>query len=265
VIDPVRSMWLFIGTTAVLLAPKFLGLVALLMNGAERRACGGAVRVVVGVLLETLVTGLLAPVMMVTQSATVVQTLLGHDSGWNAQRRDDGSIPLSVLVRRYWPHTAFGALLAAASYSVSPLLTLWMSPVLLGLLLAVPLTAITGAVGPGNALRRVGLLATPEERHEPDVLARARALMADHRDDPTNAIRHLLADRPLLAAHRAMLPPPRRPRLDPLDPALLVALAKIDEALSLDGAIASLSRRETAAVLLSDAGLARLAELALAE
>jgi membrane glycosyltransferase len=262
VVDPIRSMWLFIGTTAVLLAPKLLGLIALLMDGAERRACGGAVRMVIGVVLETLVTGLLAPVMMLTQSATVVQTLLGHDSGWNAQRRDDGSIPLSAIVRRYWPHTAVGVLLAAASYVVSPLLSLWMSPVLLGLVLAVPLVAITGAVGPGRVLRRLGLLATPEERHEPDVLARARTLMADHRGEPTNAIHHLLADRALLAAHRAMLPPPRRPRLDPLDPALLLALAKIDEALSLDGAIASLSRRETASVLLNDAGLARLAELA---
>ncbi len=262
VVDPVRSMWLFIGTTAVLLAPKLLGLIALLLNGPERREFGGATRIVAGVLIETLVTGLLAPVMMVTQSVTVLQTLAGHDSGWNAQRRDDGSIPLAALARRYWPHTAFGALLAAASYVVSPLLSLWMSPVLLGLLLAVPLTALTGAVAPGAVLRRAGLLATPEERHEPEVLARARALMADHRGDPTHAIRHLLADRALLAAHRAMLPPPRRPRLDPLDPALLLALAKIDEALSLDGAIASLSRRETASVLLNDQGLARLADLA---
>jgi membrane glycosyltransferase len=137
-----------------------------------------------------------------------------------------------------------------------------MSPVLLGLVLAIPLVALTGEVAPAAALRRAGLLATPEERHEPPVLARARALVVDYADDETQAIHRLLADRTLLAAHRAMLPPPRRPRVDPLDASLLLAVAKIDEALSLDGAVAALSRRETASVLLNDAGLARLAALA---
>jgi membrane glycosyltransferase len=262
VVDPVRSMWLFIGTTVVLLAPKLLGLIALLLNRSERRECGGAVRVAIGVVMETLLTGLLAPTMMVTQSVTVLQTLAGHDSGWNAQRRDDGSIPFAALAPRYWPHTAFGVLLAAASYSVSPLLSLWMSPVLLGLVLAIPSIAMTGAVAPATVLRRAGLLATPEERHEPSVLARARALVAEYADDPTPAIHRLLADRTLLAAHRAMLPPARRPRVDPFDASLLLGLAKIDEAQSLDGAIATLSRRETTAVLLNDTGLARLADLA---
>ena len=32
----------------------------------------------------------------------------GRDSGWQAQRRDDGSLPLRATVRRYGWHTAFG-------------------------------------------------------------------------------------------------------------------------------------------------------------
>src|SRR5947209_17888961 len=42
-VDPVRSMWVFVGTMMVLLAPKLLSYVALLLNGPLRRGCGGAI------------------------------------------------------------------------------------------------------------------------------------------------------------------------------------------------------------------------------
>ena len=45
-------------------------------------------------LFETLISGLIAPVMMLIQSASVMAILSGRDSGWQAQRRDDGSLPL---------------------------------------------------------------------------------------------------------------------------------------------------------------------------
>ena len=90
VIDPVRAMWMFVGTMALLLVPKLLGCIAILLHGRERRGCGGTLRLFGGMLFETLIAGLIAPVVMLTQSIDVVAILLGRDSGWNAQRRDDG-------------------------------------------------------------------------------------------------------------------------------------------------------------------------------
>ena len=44
-------------------------------------------------LLEILISAALAPIMMLIQSGAVLQILSGRDTGWNPQRRDDGSIP----------------------------------------------------------------------------------------------------------------------------------------------------------------------------
>ncbi len=92
----------------------------MLLHGPERRGCGGAVRLVMSLLLETVVAGLLAPVVMLTQSVDVVAILLGRDSGWNPQRRDDGAVPLGALIRAYRRHTLLGVTLGLGAWLVSP-------------------------------------------------------------------------------------------------------------------------------------------------
>ena len=116
----------------------------------------------------------------------------------------------------------------------------------------------TARRGAGEALRRLGLLLIPEERQVPAVLERANALFREWRDlpaAPAEAVRHLAGDPVLAEAHRRMLPPPRRPRLDPLDPALLLGLARVEEAERLEEVLPALSRAEKAAVLGDARGL----------
>ena len=262
VVDPVRAMWLFIGTMSLLLVPKLLAWALLLLDPEERRGVGGAVRSSLSMLLETLVAGLLAPVTMLTQSVDVFSILLGRDSGWQPQRRDDGKLLLNDVVRLYWRHTAFGLLFGIASWLVSPFLALWMLPVTLGLLLTVPLAALTAR--PAPLLRRLGLLSIPEEVAPPAVLARSNAIrrtLASNAQE-IEAVRRLANDPALLQAHRRMLPPPRRPRLDPVNPILLVAMVKVQEARNLSEALESLSRVEKAALLADAAGVDRLVGLA---
>ena len=98
------------------------------------------------------------------------------DSGWSAQTRDDGILPIAQVARLYWRHTAFGLVFGIAAFLISPYLAAWMSPVVLGLALAIPLAAWTARQGPGQALRRAGLLVIPEERDPPSILARTVAL-----------------------------------------------------------------------------------------
>ena len=180
VIDPVRAMWMFVGTMALLLIPKLLGRFA--MQRADRRGCGGALRLLASLVLETILAGLMAPVVMLTQSLHVVTILFGRDSGWNAQRRDDGSVPFRVTAAQYRWHTVLGLLLAGAAWAVSSSLALWMAPVVLGLALAIPLAAFTARRSAGLAWRHLGLLRIPEEVQPPDVLSRANRLTAGDGD-----------------------------------------------------------------------------------
>jgi len=255
-VDPVRSMWVFIGTMGVLLAPKLLSYMVLLFNAEERRGCGGAVRAFLSLLLETLVAGLIAPVAMLIQSMHVVSILGGRDGGWQPQKRDDGGISMRDVARAYWRYTLFGLVLGLLAYLVSLSLALWMSPVVIGLALAVPLVALTGSRHAGQALRRAGLLLIPEERAAPPVLARAMELQHRLTDAVSHgAIERLTSDDRLLAAHRAMLPPPRRRGIDPIDPNLVVGVAKLYDAACWTDATAALTSRETAALLADARGL----------
>ena len=171
-----------------------------------------------------MIAGLLAPVTMLTQSLDVFAILLGRDSGWAAQRRDDGSIPFGTVARLYAWHTAFGLVLAVSAFLVSPYLLAWMSPVVIGQALAIPLAVWTSSAASGLWLRRAGLLGIPEETTPPPVLAQAVARARELGSaTPPEAMQRLRTDARLRAAHERMLPPARR-RLD--DPLLATGLAK---------------------------------------
>jgi membrane glycosyltransferase len=271
-VDPEQAKYVFIGTMAILLAPKLMAYIALLLDRTACRGCGGAVRAALSVLVETLIGGLVAPVAMLIQTSGVVSILMGQDSGWNAQRRDDGGVPLGDIVRAYSRYMLFGLILGGSAWSVSIPLFLWMTPVLLGLVFAIPLAAVTGSRWAGQAVRRAGLLLIPEETTPPDILVRAVAANADAKaadakadvsgapPRDAEAIALLLADPALMAAHRAMLPPPRRAG-DPINADLLVGLVKLTESPGRAAAIATLNRAEKAAILASADGLDRLRDL----
>ncbi|EHH68245.1 glucosyltransferase MdoH [Gluconobacter morbifer G707] len=254
-VDPVQAKFVFIGTMGILLAPKGLAFLAMLFDRAALRGSGGVIRLAVSIVVETIIGGLIAPIAMLIQTSGVISILLGRDSGWNAQNREDGRVSLKEVARGYWIYTLFGILLAAAAWSVSQALFLWMTPVLLGLLLAIPLAALTASRDAGMAMRRAGLLLIEEETSPPPILQLAEANekareQAEHSPDrpPEEAFRALRQDPALLEAHLTALPPPRRPGT-PIDASLLVGLVKLEEAPSLKTVLNSLSRPEKAAVL----------------
>jgi len=184
--------------------------------------------------------------------------LRGRDSGWQVQRRDDGSLTWSELMGRFGKLTLVGVMLGAAAYAVSLSLLLWMTPVIVGLLLAMPLAAMTARADIGRRLRKAGLLLIPEERDPPKVLLRANELAVSLPDD-TAPIGVLLRDNTDLAqAHGDMLAPPWRRRRGEVDHDLVIARAKADEAESLDEALSFLTPAETRALLSDRASFERL-------
>ncbi|MEN1941383.1 glucans biosynthesis glucosyltransferase MdoH [Luteimonas sp. MJ246] len=180
--DANRFIGVFVATMTMLLSPKLMGYLATVVDPAMRRGCGGAWRTFVGMLLETLLAALMAPVTMYVQSRGVAGVLAGKDSGWESQRRDDGTLPLRELLRLYGGLTLAGLVAGVAAWMVSPALAAWMSPVILGLVLAIPIVALGASRAAGQWLRRRRIFATPEELAPPPVLVRATELRAEHPD-----------------------------------------------------------------------------------
>jgi membrane glycosyltransferase len=265
--DAARALQLFELTMSVLLAPKLFGLVAALVDRRTRKACGGAIRLVLSAVLETIMSAFLAPIMMLIQSGSVVQILSGRDTGWNPQRRDDGSIPFRSIVRRHRAHMALGVLALFASMLISPSLVVWMSPTIAGLILAIPLSWASGQLWIGVALRRVGLLTTPEETSPPAIVQRANALsieLARTGHDGDDGLRAIHGDAAFRAQHELFLPSAARRRRGEVDIEEAVATVKLNDAKSLDEAIAWLKPKERMALLNDRALISLLVRLPIA-
>ena len=174
--DPERFVWVFAFTMTILLAPKALGYIAMLFDRELRRGCGGALRALASMLLETVLAALMAPITMYVQSRGVAEVLAGRDSGWETQRRDDGTLPWSGLLRSYGGMTLFGLLMGGIAYAVSPGLAAWMAPVILGLVLSMPIVAVSSSRKLGLGLRKWGIFRIPEETAPPELLRRAARL-----------------------------------------------------------------------------------------
>ncbi|HSI41896.1 MAG TPA: glucans biosynthesis glucosyltransferase MdoH [Xanthobacteraceae bacterium] len=255
--DPVRAAWVFVGTMAVLLLPKFIAYLLMLRDPALRRGFGGGVRALFGLLAETLITGLMAPVTMLTQSVAVATILAGRDGGWQPQRRDDGSVSVRETVRHFLPHTLFGLMLGGAALAISLPLLFWMTPVVIGLVIVVPLVVWTSGTRP--LLR--GVLRTPEESAPPPVLSRALALAHELRAPSGEAVSRLAGDAALLQAHRAMLADFAERAPGDYAPERLVARAKVQDSGDLATALRLLTPREKAAALGDREALDRLLAL----
>jgi membrane glycosyltransferase len=167
-------MALFTMTAAFLFIPKFYGLVLLFADRRALRQHGGPVGAVASVVLESLFSVLLAPVMMLFQTSFVVSALIGRTVQWAKQRRDDGETDIVVALVTHGTHTLFGLAVGAVAYVYAPGFFWWVAPVLAGLLLAVPLSVWSSSVALGRVLRRLGLLLVPSETAPEPVLVAAR-------------------------------------------------------------------------------------------
>jgi len=250
--DSERALQLFVITMGVLMLPKVLGTIETLMRPEIRRKAGGGLAIVGSLFVETLLSAMVAPVMMLIQSRHVIEILSGRDSGWKTQRRDDGGIAVSEVFRHHWQHIAIGLVMGLAAYAISPAILAWMAPTLVGLVLAVPISWASGSMELGLTLRRARLLLIPEETETPAVISAAAAREAEavaELPEVEDGLTLVVSDRRMRELHEhLLLPPPLRERGKPdLDP--VMAEAKIREAVSVEEALRWLTPKERMAVL----------------
>ncbi|WP_407153855.1 glucans biosynthesis glucosyltransferase MdoH [Bradyrhizobium sp. STM 3557] len=254
--DPILAAWVFAATMGLLIVPKFLAYLALISRREERSSFSRPFRVLVGILSETLLAALIAPSMMIFQSVAVTEILLGRDAGWQVQRRSGGEVAQREIYRKLAAPTLCGLLMGLSAFAVSLPLLLWMSPVIAGLVLAIPLGLATS-----RRSASAGLFATPEDRQPPPVVLRANELAALSRIEFTGALQQLREDSELLISHLESVPRENRRKFERIDVALATARAKIEQCDSFDEAVKWLDKSEVRAVLSNAAVLQRVVEL----
>jgi membrane glycosyltransferase len=259
--DAARMTALFIYTMIVLFTPKLLGLLRTLLFSRIRKGCGGVLGVLGGAVIETILSALYAPIMMLVQTQHIIEILTGRDSGWNAQRRHAHMTTWGEAWSVHWPHLLIGIAIGLIAFLISPTLLAWLTPTLAGLLLAVPLSKISGSVKLGKLLGWFAVLRTPEEKQVPPVIHRRNELLAHAAPMPTDGLRYIARNRQARYAHvSGNLPRPQETRGHP-DPHRLTAERKIQDARTLNEVLAWLGPAERVHVAGDARMLERLAEL----
>jgi membrane glycosyltransferase len=172
------------------------------------------------------------------------------------QRRSDGEITRREIHRKLATPTLCGLVMGFSASAVSLPLLLWMSPVVLGLMLALPLGLLTS-----SRVRPAGLFATPEDNSPPAVVHRANELAASARIEMAGALQQLRQDAGLLKYHLDSLSHAGRRKYGPIDEPLATARTKIDACERFDEAVTWLDSSEVRALLNDPSALQRVLQM----
>jgi membrane glycosyltransferase len=143
------------------LSPKLLGVSQALLHAPRRY--GGAVRILVGTVVETVFTFMIVPISMFNQTMFMLALLFGRNIGWASQQRDGYRVSWRAAVEDLWPATSFGTAILIFIAFAAPAAILWFLPFLMGLILSIPFAVFTSSPEVGEAAVQWRLCAIPEE------------------------------------------------------------------------------------------------------
>ncbi len=165
---------LWAGTIGMLTLPRVLGVLAVILR-REQAQYGGAVALIASTVVEGAMSVLQAPLRMAAHTVFVFGALTGWKLEWKSPPREATDVSWREASAKYLPLGLAVLALAALLMVVHPSALIWISPMALPLLLAVPITVFTSRATIGARLRRARLLMTPEESVAPKVLRDAWA------------------------------------------------------------------------------------------
>jgi membrane glycosyltransferase len=169
------ALGLWFATVAMLLLPRVLG-VALVLQQGEQHRYGGTPALIVSALLEAVLAALQAPLRMAAHTLFVTGALTGLALQWKSPPRQVRQLAWGTVARALGGLSVLAAVGLGAALAFDTGMGWWLAPMAVPLVLAVPLVVLTGRSSVGRALRRLGLLVTPEEQVTPPELHRAWAL-----------------------------------------------------------------------------------------
>lgn len=218
-------------TGMILFLPKLLSVALIVLKRREAQLYGGIGKLSLSVLLEILISSLLAPIRMVFHSRFVLMNLLGRTVTWRSQGREDTETGWREAIRHHGVDTLVACLWGGSLFWLNPNYFWWVTPIIGALVSSIPLSVYASHVRLGERARASGLFLIPEELAPPrelreveeltaaaerDAAARAALIVgADHgaaTHPTTNGFVATVVDPERSALHCALLGAPRSAR-----------------------------------------------------
>lgn len=161
----------------MLLGPKLLSSATILASRAKRKAFGGAGAFIGALLTEIAVSFIYAPILMVQQVLSVAFAALSKRDIWAPQSREGAHHDLRALAKFHAVETALGV--ATLIGIVTSSVTIWLAPVCLSLILAVPLSMLSERAVATSRVKALRLI-TPESLTPPEIVQMAKDARAHY-------------------------------------------------------------------------------------
>lgn len=201
-------------TLSLIFLPKLFTMIRVLCQPRFRAQFGGGCRALISIVGEVSFFTLLAPSLMLFHCAFVFATLTGQRVTWGAQNRGISHTTWKVAFSAQFGQTAVGILWATLAWSIHPTLFYWMSPVLLGWLLAIPISVTSSHADLAQWLKVKAYLAAPDETTTPEIFKKLAVAEAGQAKVPLPietlredfALLQTILDPYVLALHLHFLP-----------------------------------------------------------
>ena len=159
--NPELAVALVSSTFLLLFLPKLLAVLSTIRQ-RQLSGFGGILSIFFSMMLEIMISSLLAPIRMLAHSRFVMEALFNLNLKWAGQNRNSETSWQQTLISQL-PGSLLAACWAGFTYQLDLVFFLWSLPVVIPLLLAAPISIVLGKVKAGKFLRDLGLLRIPEE------------------------------------------------------------------------------------------------------
>lgn len=161
-----ETISLLVITIVLLFVYKLFGILHALKAGKSKQF-GDKYNLFMGVVAETAISILVAPVKMFYYSRFILEILTGKRINWSSQQRTDHQLEWSSTSKEYAWITIIGLIWGIVLAIFNTQTFLWMLPVLAGLVFSIPLTVLSSPEYSKSAL-----FTTPDDTSPSDILKR---------------------------------------------------------------------------------------------
>lgn len=173
------SIELLIVTAVFLFSSKIFSFIYIGCSRERAAGFGGVFRLFISVVMETLLSTILAPLRMLFHTWYCLLNLTGRKLTWGSQDRLQKKTTFKEAFRAHILGSVMALLWAFIAYAVSKTLFWWLSVIVVPLILAIPISMFFSYQSVGLFFRKWGIFLTPLEVKPTKVLLRHQELLQE--------------------------------------------------------------------------------------